>query len=187
MSKAYIKKKLPDYVRLQRIRVLNGMDGGAEEDEASGAVKRPREDDMLRRVIFAFFIFHSKIPLSSAQNPFLKQYIKQLDPLTRLPHHLELNRIAEVAIDGVYLELSRIVKERREVVEKGFVSLATDFWTNSTKKKSFGVLMLDLIAEFYDFVDGQRLFMSRETAKNVGNLLLSVSVHSLAIYHHPHT
>jgi hypothetical protein len=63
MSKAYIKKKLPGYVRLQCICVLNGMDGGAKEDEASGAVKRPHKDDMLRQVIFAFFIFHSKIPL----------------------------------------------------------------------------------------------------------------------------
>jgi hypothetical protein len=37
--------------------------------------------------------------------------------------------------------------------------------------------VLDIIAEFYDFVGGQLLFVSREVAKKVSGLLLNVSVH----------
>jgi hypothetical protein len=64
-------------------------------------------------------------------------------------------------MDGAMQELSRIITERRDVLEEGFVSASTDFWTDSHHRQQFGALVFIEDTE-------QWLFMSHETAMSRG-------------------
>jgi hypothetical protein len=133
--------------------------------------KHSQEEDILRQVLAVMAAISSKIPLSVFSNVYFRNYARSLDPKHRPPHNLAINRIIEVLIDGMVLEFVRIVDEHRKLLRQGFISLSTDFATDPNRRQSFGVVLLDLVAEKYDLNDGRTLFMSRETAKKCKDLL----------------
>ncbi len=67
-------------------------------------------------------------------------------------------------------ELSRITEERRCELYNSFMSGSIDFWTDPHRRESYGIMMLDLIAECYHFSSGQKLFMSRKTKSELKNV-----------------
>lgn len=127
----------------------------------------------------------SRVPLSVFGNSYFRMYMQALDSKHHPPHHLETNRIIEVLIDGVFAKFLRIVEDRSTLLGGGFMSLSTDF-----------VILTELVAEKYELKleDGRCLFMSKETAGNLSNELLSVAfqcscqfvqqilTHSICIY-----
>lgn len=141
----------------------------------SALLKRTRDLDMHKRVLGVLAVAAGMLPVTIFWNQILKDHLASLDPLHRPLHSLEVNRIIEVAIDRCFLEFAKICEDRRNAVHHGFMSLTTEFVTDSTRKKSFGVIVLDLTADCYEFVDGRRLFMSKESAKWVTNKLIDVS------------
>jgi hypothetical protein len=114
-------------------------------------------------------------------NPDFREYTKSLDPMHHPPHHLEINRIIEVMLDVGMEEFVRILQDRRQLLCYGFMSGSIDFWTNSTRRAAFGVLMLDLVAEQYTMTNGRKYFMSHETASRLKEQLMSVSVYNFTI------
>ena len=83
---------------------------------------RPRDTDMLYRVMAVAGIVSSKSVLSLFDNAEMKAYIQKLDPKHSPPHRLERIRILTVLIDAYIRELSFIVAERRGVLRKMFMS-----------------------------------------------------------------
>ncbi len=79
----------------------------------------------------------------------------------------------EVMIDLVMREMKQIMEERRGGLSHSFLSVNTDFWTDSHHKECFGATVSDIIAEKYMLDDGRELFMSKKTAKGVGDQVLS--------------
>ncbi len=79
-------------------------------DLADPLAKYPRETDMVNRVAAVFGIIGSKSTLGIFDNTHIQEYLKGLDKKHTPPHRLERIRILEVAIDGAFLEFSRIVK-----------------------------------------------------------------------------
>ena len=169
-----VKAKHPGYLRLQVILKLARKDNTAVDGTAIS--KHPREEDMKRRVLAVMAGVSCKVPLSVFDDVYFRNYTASLDPRHRPPHHLEINRIIEVLIDGAVTEFVRIVKERRDLLRNAFISLSTDFVTDPSRHQSFGVVLLDLVAEKYELNDGRVLFMSRDTARRIANELLSVSI-----------
>ena len=106
---------------------------------------------------------------------YFRGYLQSLDPKHSPPDNIKINRIIEVLIDAGVLEFVKICNDRRKLLRHGFISSTTDFVTDPHRKQSFGVLLLDLVAEKYELRDGRTLFMSRETAKKINDLLLTVS------------
>lgn len=149
----------------------------ARKDVESGALtKHPREEDMVKRVLGVMAAVSSRFPLSVFNNSYFRLYTTALDPMHRPPHHLEINRIIEVLVDAAYVEFLRIVNERRDFLGYGFMSLSSDFVTDSVRRESYGVILVELVAEKYELEDGRTLYMSRETADKICNQLLSVSL-----------
>jgi hypothetical protein len=179
VSRIIIEKKLPGYLRLQRILTLGNMLGDTDE-EGGTIVKYSREEDMKNRVQAVLAVLSSKVPLSVLGNDHFRQYTYSLNPKHRPPNHLEINRIIEVTMDLAVLEMNRIVKEVRDRLIDQFLSISTDFWTDKYRRESYGVLVLSVVAEKYVFNNGRELFMSRETAKRNEAMLLSVSLFATA-------
>ena len=164
MARVIIDSNRPGSIRLRRILQLGNM-LAATNDQGETIVKHPREEDMPRRVLAVLAVLTSKIPLCVLSNKFFRQYAYSLDPKHKPPNHLETNRIIEVTMDLAIKEVNKIMEDGRNKMHEQFLSLSTDFWTDSARKESFGVLVLSMVAEKYRLSDGNMLYMSRETAK----------------------
>ncbi len=163
-----ISKRSMGSTRLKHLLSLGGK-ALVSTANADGAKYVREEDSMTNRVVAVMAAVGSNIPLSIFDNVMFKNYLRCLDSKHRTPYRLERTRIIEVLMDGAMQELSRIIRERRNVLEEGFVSASTDFWTDSHRRQQFGALIINLIAEKY-FVEEteQWLFMSKETASTRG-------------------
>lgn len=174
MARRIIERENFGFIRLKLILKLGRMD--KSEDSTEGFTKHSREEEILRRVNAVLAAVASNVPLSIFSNDYWRIYLKSLDPMHNPPHHLEVTRIVECAIDIAMAEFVSIVSERRAELSHGFVSLSTDFVTDATRREPFGVIIVDLIAECYDLEDGRHLFMSKDTAARCTDMLLSVSL-----------
>ena len=175
-----MSQNLMGAIRLKHIFKLYNIDAGPNSD---GAVQKyKREEDMLNRVLAVFAAVGSKVPLSIFDNDYIKAYIHQLDPKHRQPHQLERTRIVEVIMDLGMLEFKQIVNERRDELGNSFVSVTTDFWTDSHRKEQFGALVADIVAGKYTMDDGRKFFMSRKTAKRIEDNILSDKVCTCIYY-----
>ncbi len=128
---------------------------------------------MENRVLAVLAAIANKTPLSIFDNLHMKRYTQCLNSKHCPPYGLECNRIVEVIIDYVSSEIAKILEECRLELGEGFVSMATDFWTDPHHRKQFGALVIDLIACSY-FVDslGKYMFMSKQTAERLGDVSL---------------
>ena len=84
--------------------------------------KRPREADMVNRVMAVAGIISSKTVLGLFDNSEMKAYVHKLDPQHSPPHRLERIRIAIVLIDAYMREWDFILAERRAVLCDKFIS-----------------------------------------------------------------
>jgi hypothetical protein len=91
----------------------------------------------------------SNVPPSIFDNVMFKNYIRRLDSKHRAPYRLERTRIIEVFMDGAMQELSRMIKEHRNILREGLFSASTDFWTDLHRRQKFGTLVINMIAEKY--------------------------------------
>jgi hypothetical protein len=124
---------------------------------------------MTNRVMAVMATVGSNVPLSIFDNVMFKNYLRRLDSKHRAPYHLERTRIIEVLMDGAMQELSRMIKERRNILREEFVSASTDFWTDLHCRQQFGALVINMIAEKYFVEDTELwLFMSHKTAETKG-------------------
>lgn len=139
--------------------------------------KHTREEDMEKRVMGVMAVVATRVPLSIFSSVYMKKYLGLLDPKHKPPHNLEVNRIIEVMIDCAFSEFVKICTEQRSSVSNGFVSLSTDFVTDSVRRESYGCIIADLVAPKYEMLDGRELFMSRETASKINDELLHVSLY----------
>ena len=141
VSQKIVDDELPGWrclchiLRLAKKQVPSG-------DVGSQAQKYPRALDMTRRVSVAKAAISSKTPMSIYDNVHMKSYLEKLDNRHLPPTRLERSCIIEVLSDGTYLELGRILGERRDELYDGFVNAALDFWTGSARKEAYGALVL---------------------------------------------
>ena len=93
----------------ERLKVI--MEAGKKpiHDNDANAVYH-REEDMLNRVEGVVGAILGKTVLSIFDNLGWRNYLKRLDPKHSPPYRLERVRLAEVIMDGVALEFSKIVK-----------------------------------------------------------------------------
>ena len=163
-----VKKGVPGFLRIRLIYELQKIRTGRSlnSDDAAYA----REVDMVFRVYAVLAAVGSKQPLSIFDNVFMRSYINKLNPRHRPPYWLERNRIVECMIDYVMMELGKIMKDRRSELGDGFVSGCIDFWTDPHRRQCFGAFVIDMLAEKYDIMIGNRtnqLFMSRDTKERL--------------------
>ena len=107
------------YIRIALILKFAKMKDGSGD---GGPDRRPRDADILNRVMAVAGIISSKSILSLFDNAEMKAYVQKLDPKHSPPHRLERIRILVVFIDAYIRELSFIVSERREVLREKFMS-----------------------------------------------------------------
>jgi hypothetical protein len=131
---------------------------------------------MEKRVLGVMAAVATRVPLNVFSNIYMRNYLGLLDPKHRPPHHLEINRIIEVMIDCGFSEFVKIVEEQRTLLRHGFISLSSDFVTDSVRRESYGCVIADLVANKFEMADGRVLFMSRDTAARIFEELLTVSL-----------
>ena len=83
---------------------------------------RPREADIVNRVLTVAAIMFSKSVLRLFDNLEMRVYVHQLDPQHTPPHRLERLRITIVMIDAYMREWDLILAERRELLYDKFRS-----------------------------------------------------------------
>ena len=172
-AKKIVKAGLPGSPRLEKIFLLKSGKGGVPKD-----AKLSRDEDMINRVYAVMAAVSSKSPLSIFDNDRMLQYLGRIAPGHSPPHCRERNRILQVIMDGLMLEIKRIVAERRKELLNAFASGSIDFFTEPHRKECFGAFVIDLVAEKYQLANGSTLFMSRQTkarltSKNKSNLFLT--------------
>jgi len=98
----------PGSVRLAKIDELKSgsLVGGP------GGAKMSRDEDMVNRVFAVLAAVGSKSPLAIFDNERMKQYLGRIAPGHSPPHRQERNRIVSVVMDGMMLEISKILSER---------------------------------------------------------------------------
>ena len=77
-----------------------------EDSREGNTTKHSRKEEILRPVNSVFAAVASNIPLSILSKDYMRIYLKCLDPMHKPPHHLEVTRIVECAIDVAIAELS---------------------------------------------------------------------------------
>ena len=102
-------------LKFAKMKAVSG-DGDGEVD------RRPRDADILYRVMAVAGIISSKSVLGPFDNAEMKACVQKLDPRHSPPHRLERIRILVVFIDAYIREWSLIVSERREVLGEKFMS-----------------------------------------------------------------
>ena len=112
-------------------------------------------------LVFTWII--GKTPLSIFDNDRMLQYLGMIAPGHSPPHRRERNHIVLVIMDGIMLEIMRILTKQRNDLYHAFVSGSIIFYTDSHRKESFGAFVIDLVAEKYQLANGMTLFMSRQT------------------------
>ena len=172
VARKLVEDAVPGYLRIKYVLQQDGKLDVAGGNTVAVSIYSV-EEDILRLVLFVMAAVASKIPLSVFKNVYFRGYLQSLDPKHSPPDNLKINRIIEVLIDAGVLEFVKICNDRRKLLRHGFISSTTDFVTDPHRKESFGVLLLDLVAEKYELRDGRTLFMSRETAKKINDLLLT--------------
>ena len=134
--------------------------------------KHDRETDMINRVLAVAASVDSKSPLNLFDNGMMRAYLERLDPKHRPPHRLQRNRIVECMIDYVLLELSKIIKERRDLLGDQFISGTIDFWTDPHRRKQYGAFVIDILANKYLLRNGSWKFISNETLGGLSSEIL---------------
>jgi hypothetical protein len=159
----------------KRMKYLLSLDRKALGSTAGAdGAKYTQEEDMTNHVMAVMAAVGSNVPLSIFDNVMFKNYLRRLDSKHRAPYCLERTRIIEVLMDGAMQELSRMIKECRNILREGFVSASTDFWTDLHCRQQFGALVINMIAEKYFVEDTELwLFMSHETAETMGKKAVS--------------
>ena len=164
VAKQINNERLSGYQRIAYLLNLVSNDGTHNDDNA----KYLSEKDIGLRVKATLATVGSKPPLYIFDNPFMQDYIRDLNPRHSTLHHLKRNQIVQVLLDCSMLEMEQILKKRRINLGESFVSASIDFWTNPHRKEQFGAFVIDFLAEKCSvFVGGKvkELFMSRETKK----------------------
>lgn len=76
----------------------------------------------------------------------------------------------------MFQEFQRIREDCRRAVSHGDLCVTQDFVTDTNRKESFGVIVVDFVAEKYEMEDGRFLHMSKQTASNAKHEMLTVSL-----------
>ena len=63
------------------------------------------------------------------------------------------------------------------MLNHSFLSVNTDFWTDTHRKECFGAIVADIIAEKYLLDDGRELFMSKKLQRGWVTRFLAMLVH----------
>ena len=105
-ARQIIAEQRDGYARLKRIMAFGRKAVSADDANAVYA----QEEDMLNRVYAVAASVWSQSALSIFDNVGTRQYIKKLDSKHTPPHRVERVRLAEVMVDGTFLEFSQIVK-----------------------------------------------------------------------------
>lgn len=162
-----IENKMKGYIRLEKIVQLANKKPSASVADNNGVKAYTREKDMILRILGVRALISSKCPFSLFDEPNMKEYLYHLNPQHRSPHRIERIRITEVEMDLMVEEFTKILEERREVLNNSFLCGTTDMWTDPHRKEQYGALVFDIIANLYRFNDGREFFMSKETAKRL--------------------
>ena len=64
-----------------------------------------------------------------------------------------------------------LLKEKRDLLCEGFMSVDIDFWTDEHRHEEFGAIMANLLANRYSMEDGESLFTSDATKAKVDSAL----------------
>ncbi|KAL7541905.1 hypothetical protein ACHAXR_011364, partial [Thalassiosira sp. AJA248-18] len=143
----------------ERLRLI--FQHGKKPMDAFGEIAvHPREVDMVNRVKAVRALAASLQPLSLFDGIDMRDYIRSLDPKHTPPHRLERLCLLMVFIDGAMMEFARIIEDARDDMDNGFMSALIDFWTDSTRREQYGVLVVNVVAERYAMDSGKELFMS---------------------------
>lgn len=65
------------------------------------------------------------------------------------------------------LKLLRILKDWCDELYDSFIAASIDFWNNSRHHGSFGLFVINFVAEQYEVFNEMDLFMSRETKEKL--------------------
>ena len=75
-------------------------------------------------------------------------------------------------MDRAMLELSQIISDARVKLFSAFTTGTIYFWTDSHRRESYAVMMIDLVAEKYKMVSRRTFFMSRKTKSEIDRNLI---------------
>jgi hypothetical protein len=171
VARSIIASNKPGSCCISHILRLLGKHLGVNNEEFAG--KYTQDFDMVNQVAAVKAAVASKTPLSTFDNPQMKEYFRKLDPIHSPPYCIKRTCILEVMMVAAMKELVQMLTKRREQLHEGFVPGTIDFWTVPHRHEQYRSFVIDFPAEKYVLEDGMTLFMSKKTKEGMpdGSLL----------------
>lgn len=118
------------------------------------------------------FTIESGIAAISLQGIFAKRFARHLDPLHNPPHSMMYMRIVRLLELAFFREYRRLINDNVLWLGTNFASTNSDFYRNSERRESYGCIVATMAALRYNFKDGRKLFVSKQSLnEGVSNLL----------------
>ena len=167
-----LTRTIPRFLRYL-VQQLASDKGGAEvagSTEEGRVLKKLSPNDpkrVMQEMLGTVGRVCANIPNHAAMNKEMQAFYRSLDPMFSFPRRETGLKYLHVLHDTLINEFRQIILERAAILKSGFVSLASDFWTDGTRKDCFGACTATVIAKKYPLRTGQDVFVSDKTISNL--------------------
>ena len=127
------------------------------------------EVDLSHHIQEAFIIVSTGSPVSFFANPYVQEWLRNLDPSHRPIYRQKFLRILRVIQYILNKEISLILKELYLLYNEAFVASTSDFWWDRIHKASFGGCIANFMANCYVFRNGMSIYTSNATLSSLGD------------------
>jgi hypothetical protein len=108
------------------------------------------------------------------QGQFAKSFFGYLDARHRPPQNVAYMRMVRLIELAFFREYARLIEDNVLWLGSSFAATNSDFYRNPERRESYGCIVANMSALRYQFEDGRKLFMSKQTL-NEGAAKLLVS------------
>jgi hypothetical protein len=123
-------------------------------------------------VKLVLFAVEANIAAVALQGTMAKRLLRHLDPKHTPPQNLPFMRLVRLLDLAFHREYQRLIDDNVLWLGARFASTNSDFYQNPERRESYGCIVSNMAARRYNFKDGRRLFVSRQTInEGVGNEL----------------
>jgi hypothetical protein len=118
------------------------------------------------------FTIEAGISAICLHGPYAKRFVRDLDQQHNPPHSLMYMRIVRLLELAFFQEYRQLINDNVLWLGSNFASTNSDFYRNPERRESYGCIVATMAALRYNFKEGRKLFVSKQTLnEGVSNLV----------------
>ena len=109
------------------------------------------------------FTIEGGVPAIALQGVYAKRFFRELNPSHVPPHSLLYMRLVRLLQLSFRREYLRLIDDNIIWLGANFASTNSDFYKNPKRKESYGCAVATMASHRYDFKEGRKLFVSKQS------------------------